>query len=192
MCISATVLAVASLATAAVGTAVSISAANANAAAEQERLKIQQEQYRQELEMQRLQALEAENERVKAFRLQRAANLAAMAASGVGENMSFLQGIAPAEEQALRVDLRNIRLGQMGNENRMAAEIRVNRLNSAVTNYNRKVQIAGSLIDFAGSAVNAGQYASNYKSGSVGIDQNALNRTYASNTAYVKSQIGAK
>jgi hypothetical protein len=79
MCISATVLAVASLVTTAAGTAVSISAASANAAAQQDMLDLQRKQMREQMEVQALQAQEAATSRMEDFRRQRAANLAAMA-----------------------------------------------------------------------------------------------------------------
>jgi hypothetical protein len=162
MCISATVLAVASLVVSAAGTAVSISAASANAAAQQDMLDLQRKQMREQMEVQALQAQEAAMNRTEEYRRQRAANLAAMAASGVGQNMSFLQGIAPAEERALRTDLANIRLGFVGGQNRMADEIRVNRLNRDIVGMNKTASIAGSLINFAGSAAQIGNTYQTY------------------------------
>lgn len=163
MCISLGVLAIGSLVTSAASTVMGISGANANAAAQQEMLDLQRKQMRDQMEMQVLQAQEAAIQRTEEYRRQRAANLAAMAASGVAQNMSFLQGIMPAEERALRTDLANIRLGFLGNQNRMVEEIRVNRLNSAVTETNRKTAIAGSLINFAGSAMQIGNFYQTYK-----------------------------
>lgn len=163
MCISATILAAASLATAAAGTAMSIASANANAAAQQQQLKIQQEQMIDQLRMERLQAAEAEVARLSDFRRQRAANMVAMATSGLSENLSFLQGIQPAEERALKFDLRNIRLGLLGQENRIANDIRVNRLNSQMVAANRSNAVAGSLIGFAGSALQIGQFYDAYR-----------------------------
>ncbi|MCE2842498.1 MAG: hypothetical protein LW689_06935 [Novosphingobium sp.] len=162
MCISATVLAIASLATAAAGTVVSISAASANARAQQDMLDLQRKQMLEQRQMEALQAQEAAVQRAEDYRRQRAANLAALAASGVGENMSFLQGIAPAEEKALRTDLANIRLGFLGGQNRMADEIRVNRLNRDIVGMNKTASIAGSLINFAGSAAQIGNFYQTY------------------------------
>jgi hypothetical protein len=162
MCISLGVLAIGSLVTSAASTVMGISGANANAAAQQEMLDLQRKQMRDQMEMQVLQAKEAALNRMEEYRRGRAANLAAMAASGV-TNISFLQGIIPAEEAALRTDLANIRLGFLGNQNRMVEEIRVNRLNSAVTETNRKTAIAGSLINFAGSAMQIGNFYQTYK-----------------------------
>lgn len=180
MCISATVLAVASLATAAAGTVVSISAASANAKAQQDMLDLQRKQMRDQMEMEALQAQEAAAQRMEEFSRQRAANLAALAASGVSQNMSFLQGIIPAEEKALRTDLANIRLGFLGGQNRMIEEIRVNRMNRSIVGMNKTASIAGSLINFAGQAAQIGNFYQTYKTptptprGNAGLDPNAI------------------
>lgn len=158
MCISATVIAAASLAAAAAGTAVSIDGAIKQAGYQQIQLAEQQKQMRMQREQERLSAMEAEVARLDEFNRQRSANLAALAASGIGQHMSFLQGIAPAEDRALNYDLRNIRIGLLGNENRIASDIRVNRLESRVAKSNKSRAIVGSLVDFAGSAVKAGSY----------------------------------
>lgn len=160
MCISAAVLAGLSLAASATGTVASISAAKTNAKMQRYQLDEQKKQLNEEREIARLQAMEAENTRLEEFRRQRAANLAAIAASGVGENRSFLQGIAPAEEKALRLDLRNIRMGNTMAENRLAAQIRVNRLSRDVAGINARNQIIGAAAGFIGDAASIG---TNYK-----------------------------
>jgi hypothetical protein len=76
--------------------------------------------------------------------------------------MSFLQGIIPAEEKALRTDLANIRMGFLGGQNRMADEIRVNRLNRDIVGMNKKASITNSLIGFAGSAAQIGNFYQTY------------------------------
>lgn len=189
MCISATVLAAASLATAAVGTAMTISSANAQASAEQERLKLERQQQMQQMEMERIQAMEAEAQRQEDFRRQRAANMAALASMGVGQSMSFDQGIAEAEERALRLDLSNIRLGLLGAENRLVDNIRINKLNSAIVSTNRKAAVLGAGIGFANSAINTASYYQTYKTpGSGGIDAGLQQRTFDNNTAALRTQ----
>lgn len=163
MCISAGILAAASLATAAVGTAVAVDGAIKQAGYQQIQLAEQQKQLQMQKEQERLAAMEAEVARLDEFNRQRAANLAALAASGVGQHMSYLQGIAPAEDRALNYDLRNIRIGLLGTENRLASDIRVNRLESRIASSNKSRAIVGSLVDFAGSAVKAGSYYNDYK-----------------------------
>lgn len=168
MCISAAIIAGASLAASAVGTAASISSAKANAKMQKYQLEEQRKQLNEEREVARLQAMEAENARLEEFRRQRAANIAAIAASGVGENRSFLQGIAPAEDKALRLDLRNIRMGNLMMQNRLATQIRVNRLSQSVASVNARNQIIGAVAGFAGDAAMAGSTYNKTKTPSTG------------------------
>ncbi len=162
MCISATVLAAASLATAAVGTAIQIDATNAQTDAQNAMARLQQQQMESQAQAQRLQALEAEAARLEDFRRQRAANLAALASMGLSENRSFLDGIEPSNERALQFDLRNLRLGMLGQESRLADEIRVNRAGVSMNNANRSASNFGSMISLAGSAIGAAQFNSMY------------------------------
>lgn len=161
MCISAAVIAGASLAVSAVGTVASIDNANYQAKMQQFQLEEQQSQLRQQMEMQRLQGMEAEAARLEEFRRQRAANMAVLAGDGMGQNMSFLQGIDKAEQRALRYDLANIRIGDLQGRNRLSSDIRVNRIAGQVNRANRSAALTGALIDFAGSAVKAGNYYGN-------------------------------
>lgn len=165
MCISATIIAGASLALAAVGTAVAIDGSIKQAGYAEIQLAEQQKALRQQREQERLAAQEAEAARLDEFNRQRSANLAALAASGIGQHMSFMQGIAPAEDKALNYDLRNIRIGLLGNENRLASDIRVNRLESRINRSNRNRAVVGSLVDFAGSALSAGKYYNDNRKG---------------------------
>jgi hypothetical protein len=186
MCVTAIVLAAASLAVAAGGTAMSIKSASDNNAAQQSMLQMQRQQAMEDLQNKRLQAQQAEVARLGDYRQQRAANLVAIAGSGVGENISFLQGIAPADDHALALDLRNIRMGMLGEENRVAADIRVNRLNSSVSNYNKNMAIGKSVISLAGAAVNSYSFASNY-----GVPDNSLEANFDRTFAKSPSLIGS-
>lgn len=152
MCVTAAVLAGAALASSAVGTAVSISTANANKKMQQYQLDVQKKQLNEEREIAKLQAQEAEVARLEEFRRQRAANLSAIAASGVGQNISFLQGIAPAEEKARNLDLRNIRLGNLTQSNRIADQIKVNRLSFDTAGVNARNAVIGAVSGFVGDA----------------------------------------
>lgn len=158
MCISATVIAAASLAVAAVGTAATIDSANYNAKMQEFQLEEQQDQLRKQMQVQRLQGMEAEAARLEEFRRQRAANLAVLAGDGFGQNMSFLQGIDKAEQRALRYDLANIRIGDLQGRSRLSSDIRVNRLQGQVNRANRSAAVTGALIDFGGSVIRAGSY----------------------------------
>jgi hypothetical protein len=157
MCISAAAaLAAATLVAAGTSTAVSISSANANKRAQQTMLDEQQKQLKEEREIARLQAQEAEVERLNEFRRQRASNAAALAASGVRENISFLQGVMPAEERALRLDIGNIRMGDITGQNRLASQIRVNRFSRDVAGFNASMQKVGAVASFVGTVASVG------------------------------------
>jgi hypothetical protein len=156
MCISLAAAAIAtSLITAAAGTALTIDSTIKQAGYAEIQLAEQQKQLRAQRDAQRLQGLEAEQLRLEQFRRAREANLASLAADGTGQNMSFFQGIAKAEQQALRKDLRNIRIATLGGENRLASEIRVNRLESSANKASRNASILGSGINFLGNVASA-------------------------------------
>lgn len=163
MCVTAVVLATAALVSSAVGTAASISSAKANASMQKYTLDQQTKQMNEEAAIAKMQAQEAEIARLDEFRRQRAANLAAISASGVGQNISFLQGIAPAEEQALLMDLRNIRLGTLQQTNRIADQIKVNAMSKQVAGINATNQIIGSVAGFVSDAANAYNFATTNK-----------------------------
>jgi len=164
MCVSAAV-AVATLAAAGTSTAASIGAANANKRAQQNMLDEQQKQLKEEREIARLQAQETEIERLNDFRRQRASNAAALAASGVRENISFLQGVMPAEERALRLDIGNIRMGDIAGQNRIASQIRVNRFSRDVAGFNATMQKVGAVASFVGTAASVGKEYQKTKGG---------------------------
>lgn len=157
MCVSATVLAAAALVSSGVGTVASIGSANANKRAQQNMLDEQRKQLKEEREIARLQAQEAEIGRLNDFRRQRASNAAALAASGVRENISFLQGVMPAEERALRMDVSAIRMGDITAQNRLATQIRVNRFQRDIAGFNASMQKIGAVASFVGDATKIGK-----------------------------------
>ena len=163
MCISATILAAASFVTTAAGTATSVMANNAQNSAMQQQLALQREQLNAEREQQLMQTRQAELQRLKDFQRQRASGFAALATMGLGDHMSFLQGIDPAEREALRMDLSNIRLGYLTGANRIADEIRVNRLSSQVSSYNKTMGNIGAGINLIGAGINSASFVKNYQ-----------------------------
>lgn len=185
MCVT---LLVASLAVATVSTVASIDNANYQAGMAELQLNEQREQMLKEKENQRLQAQEAEIARLREYQELRDANLLALAASGVGQNMSFMQGMEVANQRALRRDLSNIRLGQLGAENRIAQQIRVNRTQLQITNANRDSAVLGSVLDGIGSALGAASFygqtaaplggaGSNMRAGKIGGGTKSTGRT---------------
>ena len=164
MCVSAAVIAGVSLAAAAAGTVLSISNANYQAGLAEIQLQEQRDALRQQNENLRLQGMEQELDRLRAFEENRARNLAALAATtGFGQNQSYLQGVEKAEKKALAKDLTNIRLGIAGEQNRVFDQIRTTNFESKVNRANRNAAVVGSLLNFASSAVSAGQTYRTYK-----------------------------
>jgi len=131
MCISATAALIASTAVTAVGGAVS--AVQQSAAAESEaawrnyQLEIQNRQLAEDAELTRIQSLETENARRDQTRKLRAANEAFLAASGVGESRSFLQGVEKQSDVTLRQDVASLRLQSATQIGRIADQIAVNK-----------------------------------------------------------------
>lgn len=158
MCISAAVIAGASLVVGAAGTIASIDNANYQAGMMELQLAEQRDQMREQRELEKLAAKEAELARLREFSENREANLLALAASGVGQSMSFMQGREVADRKALEHDLSNIRLGDAVGSKRFADQIRVNRLQGQVAQTQKKSAVFGSLLDFAGDAVGAASY----------------------------------
>lgn len=154
MCVTALVLASASMIA---GTATSISTAKANKRMQQYTLDVQRKQMNEEREIAKLQAQEAEAARLEEYRRTRAANEAAIAASGIGQNISFLQGIEPASERALKLDLRNIRMGDIMQRNRIADQIKVNQMSRQVASINARNQAIGAVAEGIGGIAGAYQ-----------------------------------
>lgn len=174
MCVT---LLAATLVTAAVSTVATIDNANYQAGMMELQLAEQREQLQQQREMERIAAMEAETLRLQDFRFQRNANLLALAASGTGQHMSFLQGIAPAEERALRTDLANIRLGRLGAENRIAQQIRVNRTQGLINQANKQSAVLGAVLDGVGSAVGAASFYNSTRAPGSGSKPSGSGRT---------------
>jgi hypothetical protein len=121
----------ASTAVSAVGGAVQ--AGQASAAAESEaafrnyQIEIQNRQLEQDKKQAEIQGLQQENARQDASRRARAANEAFIASSGIGENISFLQGAETVADENLRRDIASMRLNTIIGQNRIADQIMVNK-----------------------------------------------------------------
>lgn len=152
MCISAAIIAGASLAASAVGTVASIDNNNYQAGMLKLQMDEQRKQLREQQKFEQLRAQEAELARLREFRELREANYLAMASSGVGQNMSFFQGAAEADAKALRLDLGNIRLGMLGEQNRIANQIRVNDIDVRMAKSNAKSANLAAGINFVKDA----------------------------------------
>lgn len=152
MCISAAIIAAASLAASAAGTIASIDNNNYQAGMLKLQMDEQRKQLREQQKFEQLRAQEAELARLREFRELREANYLAMAGSGVGQNMSFFQGAAEADAKALRLDLGNIRLGMLGEQNRIANQIRVNDIDVRMAKSNAKSANLAAGINFVKDA----------------------------------------
>jgi len=131
MCEPITMLMIASTAVSAVGGAVQ--AGQASAAAESEaafrnyQIEIQNRQLAEDKRQAEIQGLQQENARQEASRRARAANEAFIASSGIGENISFLQGAETVADENLRRDIASLRLNTAIGQNRIADQIMVNK-----------------------------------------------------------------
>jgi len=176
MCISAAVIAGASLAASAVGAVSSISSARYSARLQEMQLEEQRKQLRQQAEQLRIQAMEEQLARAQEYSRARANNLAFLAGSGIGQHVSYFQGISEAEQRALKYDLANIRLSLLGEENRIASQIRSTRFASAANRANRNQAILSAGLGFASDALGAANYYNTFRTPSGGTGQTSGNK----------------
>lgn len=131
MCEPFTLLAAASTAVSAVGgiaqAGMASAAAESEAAFRNYQIEIQNRQLEEDKRQAEIQALQQENARQEAARRARAANEAFIASSGVGDNISFLQGAEVVADQNLRRDVASMRLNAAIGQNRIADQIMVNK-----------------------------------------------------------------
>ncbi len=158
MCISAAIIAGVSLAASAVGAVATIDNNNYQAGMLQLQMDEQKKQLRDQQKFEQLKAQEAELARLEDYRGLREANLSAIAGSGVGQNLSFLGGISKSDEQALKMDLGNIRLGMLGEQNRIANQIRVNDTEVRMAKSNAKSANFAAGIGFVKDATKIAQF----------------------------------
>jgi hypothetical protein len=158
MCVSAAIIAGVSLAASAVGTIATIDSNNYQAGMLKLQMDEQKSQLREQQKFEQLKAQEAELARLEDYRGLREANLLAIAGSGVGQNLSFLGGVSEADEKALRMDLSNIRLGMLGEQNRIANQIRVNDIDVRMAKSNAKSANLAAGIGFVKDATKIAKF----------------------------------
>jgi hypothetical protein len=90
-------------------------------------LEIQNRQLSTDRKLQEINAAQVEAKRRDEARMLRASNEAFIAQSGVSQNISFLEGINPAADRALRSDIGSLRLNLSSETNRIADQIMVNK-----------------------------------------------------------------
>lgn len=120
-------------------------------------LAVENKQLAEEQEMTRLRATEVEAQRMEQTRRMRASNLAAVAASGVAENTSFLQGADKLNDRQMRDDIGTLRLNSSVQINRIADQIAVNKAEgqfvTASAKTKGKAAMLSGFFDAAGSMV---------------------------------------
>ena len=127
-------------------------AAESEAAFRNYQLEMQNRQLAEDKKQAEIQAIQQENARQDAARRARATNEAFIASSGVGENISFLQGADVVAEKNLRQDVASMRLNAAIGQNRIADQIMVNKAEGqfAIARAGMTSQAA-----YTGAAVNA-------------------------------------
>lgn len=163
MCISAAIIAGATLLASGVAAYSTMSTASANAGLAKYENALRTKQLREKRDIERLAAIEKENLRTMDFARTRSSQLAAIGASGLGENISFFQGIDPDQQQAYLRDIRNVRLGLTATEASIADEIQVGAFGVRIAKFNAGAQKIGALADFAKTAMQAATFYNTYR-----------------------------
>ena len=111
--------------------------------------KIEQRQLAVEIENERIKGMGEANDRLAAFRADEAANRAALSATGVDVNYSYVQGIAPANRRVVARDIARLQFNTGQEVGRKKYEIAVAGWRSRTTTMSAFTQ-AGA--DIAGAA----------------------------------------
>jgi hypothetical protein len=130
-------------------------------------LAIQNKQLEEDRRLAQVQATQQENERQRQARRLRAQNESYIAAAGIAANISYQQGIDPANEKALKYDIANLRLTSKVQRGRMLDQIAVNRLESQFNRQAADLRSQSALVTGfaeAGSDIIAGAYKGYYLS----------------------------
>lgn len=94
---------------------------------------MQNRQITEQRELAAIAATEQETERLREYRRLKATAEAMSAASGVGQNMSFLEGADAYAKRVLEADLAALRLNTATADSRLATQIGVNRAQAGFT-----------------------------------------------------------
>ena len=126
-------------------------------------LDIQNKQLEADRKLQEINAAQVEGKRREEARKLRASNEAFIASSGVGQNISFLEGIDAASNRALKSDIASLRLNTAAETNRIADQIMVNKAQAQFGMGRAKViggnAVLGSIFDIGASAASGyGKY----------------------------------
>lgn len=157
MCVTAILAAVAVVAAAA-GTAVSIQSANNNKAAAEYQRQVQNKQAIEARQSAEIQALQQENAKAAQYERTRSSALAAIGASGIGDHISYFQGIEPESKNAFLRDVRAVRLNLVQEKSSLADQVQVNDYSATISKANAGAQKLGAVAEFLGAAAKAGSF----------------------------------
>lgn len=161
MCISATVaIAGASLFAAGATLYTGIQSANANARYAQFDADMKKKELRERTQLSTIEAMQKESAAWADYERNRSRQLAAMAfANGFqGENISFFQGIDPAQREEFGDTSMAIRLGLAADHSSLADQIRVSDASAKHAKFNASMDKIGAVGNFVGQVAQAGSY----------------------------------
>jgi len=141
----------------------SVKSANANAANAAYQFRVQAKQADEQRRSIEIQALQQENARTEEFARARSSALAAIGASGIGEHISFFQGIDPDQQDAWLRDVRNVRLNLTQQRVSLADQVQVAEFGARMGKFNAHVQKVGAVVDFVNTAMSAASFYGNNK-----------------------------
>lgn len=136
--------------------------AQAQSKFEQYQLQVQNQQLEQERKNMEIQQAIEENRRLEEAGRIASTNRATLAASGLGENMSFLMGRTPGDVRRLNDDIANIRLGAMTEQSRIADQIAVNNASAANARFAGQAARWNALGDLAQTGMQSYAFYSTY------------------------------
>lgn len=164
MCVTAIIAGVALVASA-VGTYSSIQSANAQAEQERYVQRMQRKQLSEQAEMNRLAAGQREIARGNQYAAERSTALAAIGASGLGDHISFFQGLDPSNADQFSDEIRAIRLNMTAENSQLADSIQVSEYASKMAGFNAKQTKIGAVASFVGDAMETAMFYRNNAGG---------------------------
>lgn len=117
--------------------------------------RLREKQLAEEREMARLEAAQNQNALQRGFARQRSAALAAIGASGVGDHISFFQGLDQENKTRFLQDVRSNRLNLTQKEARISDEFEVAGYRGQVGRFNARMSAIGSVAQFVQDSASA-------------------------------------
>lgn len=117
--------------------------------------RLREKQLNEEREMARLEAAQNQNALERGFQRQRSAALAAIGASGVGDHISFYQGLDAENKTRFLQDVRSNRLNLVQKEARTSDEIQLAGYKGSVGRFNANMSAIGAVTQFVQDSASA-------------------------------------